>query len=315
MQDDYVIKTEDLSKTYGWFIWKKKIPSLDKLNIAIPRGSIFGFLGPNGAGKTTTIRLLMDLIKPSEGCATVLGMPPDDVKTKHKIGFLPDAPAFSPYLSAYEFLNICAKLLKIPSSERKKRINEVLETVKMSEHVKSKLGGFSRGMIQRIGIAQAILNKPELLILDEPLVGLDPHGRLELMEIVRDQKKRGTNVFFCSHILADVERMCDRIGILYKGKMLCIGTLSELLSEKGTRLSIKPGHDNMAKELMVEALSCNKLPDGSWELVFPENNAILEKIRNTKEALAGAITVSASKESLEDFFFRKIEIAKKEKSS
>lgn len=310
--DEYVIETKNLSKTYGWLFWKKNKPSLDNLNLAIPRGCIFGFLGPNGAGKTTTIRLLMDLIKPSEGSATVLGMPPDDVKTKHRIGFLPDSPAFNPYLKATEFLNICAKLLRIPGDVRKKRIDEVLEIVKMTEHGKSKLGGFSRGMLQRIGIAQAILNKPELLILDEPLVGLDPYGRQELMDIVQAQKDRGTNVFFCSHILSDVERVCDRVGILYRGKMLCYGTLAELLSEKGTVVNIAPGHDSLAKDFIVDASSCNKLPDGGWELIFPENSQALEKLKCLPDAKSGVLTTKSSKESLETFFFRTIEKAKKD---
>ena len=219
--EDYVIKTENLSKTYGFMFWKKSEPALRNLNLAIPKGTVFGFLGPNGAGKTTTIRLLMDLIKPSEGNATLFGKPVGKFEIKKQIGFLPDSPAFSGYLSAYEFLVICAKLLKIPRARRKDRIFEVLDMVKMSEHAKSKLAGFSRGMVQRIGIAQAILNDPKLLILDEPLVGLDPLGRQEFKDIIMEQKKRGISVFFCSHILSDVEKICDHIGILYKGEMLC----------------------------------------------------------------------------------------------
>jgi ABC-2 type transport system ATP-binding protein len=304
---DFVIRTENLSKTYGWWLWKKKIPSLDKLNIEIPRGAVFGFLGPNGAGKTTTIRLLMDLIKPTEGHATVLGKPTDDVEIKHKIGFLPDTPAFSSYLSALEFLTICSKLLKIPASERKRRIAEVLEIVKMTEHAKSKLGGFSRGMIQRIGIAQAILNQPELLILDEPLVGLDPHGRQELKDIISQQRASGTNVFFCSHILSDVERICDHIGILAKGKLLCCGKISELLSETGLTLTIKKGNDEIVKELLHESIGSNRLPDEGWELQFQENEDLKKRINALKEKLPEQITITPTRENLEDFFFRQIE--------
>jgi ABC-2 type transport system ATP-binding protein len=304
--EDFVIKTENLTKVYGHLFWKKKEASLEKLNLQIPRGSVFGFLGPNGAGKTTTIRLLMDLIKPSEGQAWVLGQPADNVKVKQLIGYLPDGPSFSTYLKAYEFLNICAKLLKIPSSERKKRIYEVLEIVKMTEHAHSKLGGFSRGMIQRIGIAQSILNKPELLILDEPLVGLDPHGRQELKDIINEQKKAGTNVFFCSHILSDVEKICDHVGILSRGKMLCCGALTDLLSETGYRLVIKAGHDDIMQKFMPEASSSSKLSDGGWELVFKENVAVKKSIDELKKEKPDAITYHPSKENLEDFFFRQI---------
>lgn len=303
---DFVIKTEGLSKTYGNLFWKKKTPSLRSLDLEIPVGSIFGFLGPNGAGKTTTIRLLVDLIKPSAGRAWVLGKPADDVKIKQYIGYLPDGPCFSPYLKAYEFLNICAKLLKIPSSQRRARIEEVLDTVKMTEHASSKLGGFSRGMTQRIGIAQAILNKPQLLILDEPLVGLDPHGRQELKAIINRQKQAGTNVFFCSHILSDVESICDRVGILSKGELLCCGPIAELLSETGFRVVVKPGHDSLMQKLMPEASSSTKLSNGGWELVFNNNSDVKKHIDAYMEKNPDSLTSSPSRESLEDFFFRKI---------
>lgn len=304
---EYVIDTEELSKTYGFLFWKKEKPSLDKLTLKIPKGVVFGFLGPNGAGKTTTIKLFMDLIKPSSGTASILGKPAGDINVKSKIGFLPDAPAFSQYLKAYEFLTICAKLLRIPSSERKKRIEEVLEEVKMSEHAKSKLGGFSRGMLQRIGIAQAILNKPEILILDEPLTGLDPHGRQELKDIITKQKNAGTNVFFSSHILSDVETMCDQIGILHKGKLLCHGELSSLLAEKGCRVMISAGKEEIARDLMPESVKTHKLNDGGWELDFDEDDKIREKLKNLKEKEGNAITIMPSTENLETFFFRTIE--------
>lgn len=304
-----VIETKGLTKYYGALFWKKKEPALDKLTIDIPEGSVFGFLGPNGAGKTTTIRLLMDLIRPTEGEALLFGQPPDNLETKRLIGFLPDNPVFSPYLSAYEFLDICAKLLRIPSAERKKRIDEVVDTVKMTKHINSKLGGFSRGMTQRIGIAQAILNKPKLLILDEPLVGLDPHGRQELKDIILGQKNRGTNVFFSSHILSDVEKMCDRISILHQGNLLCYGKLEDLLSETGSRVHVKHGEDEIIKELLPEATGTIRLSDGSWELVFQNKPEISKRLKAMAEQNPKAITITPSRENLEDFFFRKIENA------
>ncbi len=304
-----VIETKGLTKYYGALFWKKKEPALDKLTIEIPEGSVFGFLGPNGAGKTTTIRLLMDLIRPTEGEATLFGQPPDNLEVKRLIGFLPDNPVFSPYLTAYEFLDICAKLLRVPSAERKKRIEEVVETVKMSKHLYSKLGGFSRGMTQRIGIAQAILNKPKLLILDEPLVGLDPHGRQELKDIILAQKNRGTNVFFSSHILSDVEKMCDRISILFQGNLLCYGKLEDLLSETGSRVHVKHGEDEIMKDLLPEATGTIRLSDGSWELVFQNKPELSQRIKAIAEKNPRAITITPSRENLEDFFFRKIENA------
>ncbi len=302
-----VIEIKNLSKCYGSFFWSKKVHALKNLTLDIPKGAVFGFLGPNGAGKTTTIKLLMDLIKPTSGEAMVMGYPPENVQIKKQIGFLPDAPAFSSYLTANEFLKICAKLLGIPAADRKKRIEEVLAIVKMSKHAKSKLGGFSRGMIQRIGIAQAILNHPKLLILDEPLVGLDPHGRQELKDIIFQQKAVGTNVFFCSHILSDVEKICDHIGILCEGELLCSGSTDELLSETGSILHIKPGQDEIAKSMLTEATETVRLPDGGWELSFPTGDEILSKLKKIKEQNKDVVAVTSSKEDLEKFFFRKIE--------
>ena len=307
--DEYVIKTEGLSKCYRhWFSRGPK--ALDNLTISVPRGSVFGFLGPNGAGKTTTIKILMDLIKPTEGSATVLGKPAYDVDVKKRIGFLPDSPAFSKQLTAREFLSICAKLLRIPSDVRNETIEEALHTVKMAEHAKEKLGSFSRGMLQRIGVAQAILNKPELLILDEPLLGLDPYGRQEFKQIIIEQQKKGSSVFFSSHILSDVEEICDRIAILKKGHLLCTGELNALLAASGVNVVIAAGADEIFKELMADAEGSVKNPDGGWTLSFPHNAPhLMEKIEGLKKEHPDALTISASREKLEDFFFRTVENA------
>ncbi len=305
-----VIEINDLTKYYGSLFWKKKVPALDRLTLSVPEGTVFGFLGPNGAGKTTTIKLLMDLIRPSSGTARILGEPSASVEVKRYIGFLPDAPAFSSYLSAREFLNICAKLLRIPSATRRQRIDEVLETVKMTNHAGTRLGGFSRGMLQRIGIAQAMLNKPRLMILDEPLVGLDPHGRQELKDIITAQKKTGTNVFFSSHILSDVEKMCDSMGILNNGKLLCSGRIDELLSATGVRLHVNPGCDNVAQDFLPMATGSLKLPSGGWELVFASTPELASRLEKLKFERPGDIAVTPSRENLEDFFFRKIENAR-----
>ncbi|MDD5727349.1 MAG: ABC transporter ATP-binding protein [Victivallales bacterium] len=306
-----VIEIKNLTKYYGSFFWKKPVPAVHELTLNIPAGTVFGFLGPNGAGKTTTIKLLMDLIKPSGGEARILGCPPDNVEIKKQIGFLPDEPVFSTYLSANEFLDICARLLGVPSRERKGRVAEVLSIVKMSKYAKAKLGGFSRGMVQRIGIAQAILNRPKLLILDEPLVGLDPHGRQELKNIILHQKSCGTSVFFCSHILSDVEKMCDSLGILYEGNLLCAGKLSALLQDTGVRLHIKPEHDDIARMLLSEANETVKLPDGGWELTFSNNKEVGKTLSGIKGQYKDAVVMIPSKEGLEKFFFRKIADATK----
>ena len=307
--DEYVIEAEGLTKHYRkWF--GHGTMALDHLNIKVPKGSVFGFLGPNGAGKTTTIKILMDLIKPTDGVATVLGKSTFDVDVKSRIGFLPDSPSFSHQLTAREFLGMCAKLLRVPAAERNARIEEVLETVKMADHAKDKIGSFSRGMLQRIGVAQAILNHPELLILDEPLLGLDPYGRQEFKSIILAEKKKGTSVFFSTHILSDVEEICDRIAILKKGHLLCTGKLDDLLAASGLNVVIEPNHEDLLKELIMDAGGTVKNPDGGWTLSFQHcSDEVKTKIDKMKNDFPDFITISSSREKLEDFFFRTVEHA------
>lgn len=313
MGAETVIQTENLTKVYKR-LFKAGKKALDNLTISVSKGSVYGFLGPNGAGKTTTIKILMDLIKATGGTAFVLGKPSYDVNIKEHIGFLPDSPAFSPQLSAYEFLNICGKLLKIPSAERAARIELVLDTVKMTPHTREKIGSFSRGMLQRIGVAQAILNQPDLLILDEPLLGLDPYGRQEFKQIILGQKARGTSVFFSSHILSDVEEICDHIAILNKGKLLCAGRLDKLLGASGFTVIIPPNHDDALKELITMAAKTSRKEDGAWLLTFPQDDEIRGKIDAVIEKSSGEIKMTAAYEKLEDFFFRTLkEDNKKEK--
>ncbi len=303
MGAEVVIRTENLSKVYKR-LFKKGKKALDSLTISVPKGAVYGFLGPNGAGKTTTIKILMDLIKASSGSAYVLGKPSYNVEVKGYIGFLPDAPAFSPQLSAYEFLNICGKLLKIPSTERAARIEHVLEVVKMSPHTREKIGSFSRGMLQRIGVAQAILNQPQLLILDEPLLGLDPYGRQEFKQIILSQQAKGTSVFFSSHILSDVEEICDHVAILNNGKLLCAGRVDDLLGSSGFRVIIPPNNDEVLKELITMASDTSRKDDGTWLLSFAQDDEIRGKVDSITCKASGSIKVKAAHEKLEDFFFR-----------
>ena len=307
--DEFIIQTENLTKNYSSWLRKTPRPALDRLTIAIPKGSVFGFLGPNGAGKTTTIKILMGLVRPTGGTATVLGKPYDDVESKNRIGFLPDSPAFTPTLSAVEFLDVCARLLKIPADRRKKRIEEVLEIVRMTPHAKSKIGTFSRGMLQRIGIAQAILNNPELLILDEPLLGLDPYGRQEFKEIILGQKHEfHASVFFSSHILSDVEEICDSISILNKGRLLCSGPLESLLSGGGKGITVDVRNEDALRELVTYADQTNRIRPGEWELLSEKRDPAVEsQIGDLAERFGDGVQIRKANEELESFFFKKIE--------
>jgi ABC-2 type transport system ATP-binding protein len=302
--NELAIRIEGLTKYYRTSLFSlSSVPALDHLNLQVPRGTVFGFLGPNGAGKTTTIRCLMDLIRPSEGRAWVLNEPCGNVRVRGRIGYLPDSPAFSGFLTARQFLNLCARLLRIPKARRRSKIDEVLEVVRMTPYADNKLGGFSRGMIQRIGIAQSILNEPELLILDEPLVGLDPEGRRELLDIVAEQKQRGVCVFFCSHILSDVEKLCDSVAILCKGKLVTTGALQDLLASRGTIVAIPASEESVAKELMLEADDIHKREDGGWKLEF-HDEAKCARLR--ERSLPESIHLAPIKESLDDLFFRSV---------
>ncbi len=306
MDSDLAIRTEDLTKYYRKSFFRRCAdPALSNLTLEVPRSSVFGFLGPNGAGKTTTIRCLMDLIRPTSGQAWVLGKPCTDIRIREKVGYLPDSPAFGAHLTAEQFLSICTRLLGIQRAERPRRISEVLDIVHMTRHRHSQLAGFSRGMLQRIGIAQALLNDPELLILDEPLVGLDPEGRKELLQIMQDRKEHGVAVFFCSHILSDVESLCDRIGILSEGRLKTSGPLEDLLAPNGAVLQVPAEQDELAKELMGMADSSHRGENNSWVLEFADSEKVAEV---SARAFPEGVSLKQRKEKLEDLFFRMTKI-------
>lgn len=232
MKEDLAVKVENLTKEFkeGFLIRRKYTKALDNLNLEIERGEIFGYLGPNGAGKTTTFKLLLGLIFPTSGTAWVLGKSIREVRFKREVGFLPEQPYFYDYLTGEEFLNFYAQLFQLDKKTRKRKVQNLLETVGLEESASVQLRKFSRGMLQRIGIAQALINDPELVILDEPLSGLDPIGRKEIRNIILDLRNQGRTVVFSSHILSDVEAMCDRVAILMQGKLQRVERLDAFLN-------------------------------------------------------------------------------------
>jgi ABC-2 type transport system ATP-binding protein len=228
-----VIEIENLTKDFSVGFWKKHpIRALDNLCLQVSRGEIFGFLGPNGAGKSTTIKILMHLLHPTSGRARILGEPVDRVAMHQRIGYLPENPYFYDYLTPAELLIYTGSLFGLHGSELSRKADSLLESVGLSEARNLALRKFSKGMVQRIGIAQALINDPEVIFLDEPMSGLDPLGRMEVRQIITSLKARGVTVFFSSHVLPDVEALCDRIAILNRGKMQETGTLDEILKER-----------------------------------------------------------------------------------
>lgn len=223
-----VIEVLNLYKSFKIFFSKKEV--LKDISFSLNKGEIFGFLGPNGAGKTTTIKILIGLLNPDKGRVEILNSNPKDEKIKNKIGFLPEMPYFYEHLTGEEFLDYTARLYGIKN--KKERIEYLLKEVGLYNERKKSLRNYSRGMLQRIGIANALISDPEILILDEPLSGLDPVGRKEMKDLIYKQKKEGKTVFFSSHILSDVEEICDRIAVIVEGRIIKIGYLSEILEEK-----------------------------------------------------------------------------------
>src|SRR3954451_12864540 len=228
------IHTENLSKTYNDFWGRPKVRALDGLDLTINRGEIFGLLGPNGSGKSTTIKLLLGLIFPDRGgSASVLGHAAGDTAINEKIGFLPEESYLYRFLNGEETLKFYGRLFKIPSKELKRRVPQLLDTVGLDQKSrKRKLREYSKGMARRIGLAQALINNPDLILLDEPTTGLDPIGTREMKDLILSLKNQGKTVLLCSHLLADVQDVCDRITILFKGKMQTIGAVRDLLQIK-----------------------------------------------------------------------------------
>jgi len=225
-----VIEINNLTKDYEVGFWRKrKVRALDGLSLSIDGGQIFGFLGANGAGKTTTLKLLMRLIFPTGGSARILGHDIHDVSMHQRIGYLPENPYFYDYLTAREFLDYCAQIFGYPAATRRKRAADLLARVKLDEkRWDTQLRKFSKGMLQRVGLAQSLVNDPEIVFLDEPMSGLDPVGRREVRDLIAALRDEGKTVFMCSHILSDIEVLCDRVAILKKGCLAQVGYLDEL---------------------------------------------------------------------------------------
>jgi len=227
-----VLHVSDLRKTFTRGLLRRRTEALRGITLAVERGEIFGFLGPNGAGKTTTIKILMGLIFASSGRAELLGAPAGDRRVKARVGYLPENPYFYDYLSARELLDMVGRLHGLDRRTRRARAGALIERVGLGHAADRPLRSFSKGMLQRAGLAQALIGEPELVVLDEPMSGLDPVGRKEVRDLVHELRERGTTVFFCTHILADATAVCDRVGILVKGRLRDVGSLSELLEPR-----------------------------------------------------------------------------------
>jgi ABC-2 type transport system ATP-binding protein len=263
---DIQLRVENLTKTFDPGLFEAKVEVLKGLSFEVQRGEIFGFLGPNGAGKTTTIKAITGLIHPDGGSITIGGRPHTDVEARRRIGFMSESPYFYSHLTAGEFLRFHGELLGIDRARIRARISELLEVVTMALYVDRPMKTFSKGMLQRMALAAALLAEPELLILDEPMSGLDPVGRRDVRDIILAQRELGTTIFFSSHIIPDVETICDRVAIMVDGQVRAIGEVRDLMAREVEAYEVTfSGFD--AERLKTPVLGRHIGSDASWARV------------------------------------------------
>ncbi|PYS99570.1 MAG: ABC transporter [Acidobacteria bacterium] len=300
---NYIVEIENLTKDYEVGFWKKKkVRALDDLTLAVKPGQIFGFLGGNGAGKTTTIKILMTLLFPTSGTARILGSDISDVSMHRRIGYCPENPYFYDYLTATELMKYFGELLGLNSADRSRRASELLTKVGLDEKDWNKqLRKYSKGMLQRVGLAQALINEPEIVFFDEPMSGLDPIGRREIRELIIELRQKGTTVFMSTHILSDVEALCDEVAILRGGKLTATGRLDELLTRQGERQVYEVSLKNVSADQLPNGYSVRSIASGVIVEIDDESqidNLLIE----ARKSGGHLISVQPVRQSLEELF-------------
>jgi len=294
-----------LEKTYSVGFWRKRPKrALHPLQLTVEDGEIFGFLGPNGAGKTTTLKLLMGLVFPTAGSARILGREWTDPSVKAQIGFLPEQPYFYDYLTAHELLEYYGQLSGVPAKQRKHRIEQVLHQVGLLDVQGLQLRKFSKGMLQRAGIAQAILHDPKLVFFDEPMSGLDPMGRREVRDLMEQLKHEGKTVFFSTHILSDAEALCDRVAIIHKGELRGVGAVEDLTSSVQGKVEVIWQGTQVPASIKALGAECHVTGD-RVRAVIAENqqDAVIDALRRERLRL---IAITPVRTSLEAYFVEKL---------
>jgi ABC-2 type transport system ATP-binding protein len=294
-----------LEKTYSVGFWRKRPKrALHPLQLTVEDGEIFGFLGPNGAGKTTTLKLLMGLVFPTAGSARILGREWTDPSVKAQIGFLPEQPYFYDYLTAHELLEYYGQLSGVPAKQRRQRVEQVLDQVGLHDVQGVQLRKFSKGMLQRVGIGQAILHDPKLVFFDEPMSGLDPMGRREVRDLMEQLKQQGKTVFFSTHILSDAEALCDRVAIIHKGELRGVGAVEDLTSSVQGKVEVIWHGTQVPASLKALGAECHVTGD-RVRAILDENqqDAVIDALRREKLRL---IAITPVRTSLEAYFVEKL---------
>ncbi len=299
------VETYELRKTYRTGFWhNQKVASLKGCTLQVYRGETFGLLGPNGAGKTTLLKTLLGIARPSGGRGLLLGKPLGDRATKQRVGYLPENPYFYDYLTGWEILKFTAGLFGVPSSVQRQRIPDLLDLVGLAQSAakKKQLRQYSKGMLQRIGMAQALINDPELVFFDEPMSGLDPMGRYQIREIILSLKKQGKTIFFNSHVLSDVEQICDRVAILAQGELIALGSLDSLLgSDSAYYVKVRGGNPDVLRNRIAQM----EFKDGCWQgqlLGSPQDFIASLSLLN-----AQLVSLDLKRASLEEFFVKQLQ--------
>jgi ABC-2 type transport system ATP-binding protein len=306
------IRTDGLTKHYSKGFWRHRpYAALQELTLEVGNGEVFGFLGPNGAGKTTTLKLLMQLIYPTSGQAEILGRPVGDASVRRRIGYLPENPYFYDNLTAEELLVYFARMFGCSRAEGRQRAARLLDAVGIGAERRFHLRKFSKGMVQRVGIAQALVNEPEVVFLDEPMSGLDPLGRREVRELILKLRDEGRTVFFSSHVLSDAEALCSRVGILARGRLVASGAISELtaLDTRGWEVVVTGVTDDILGRVRSRITSATRLGDGRFTITLPPSTAPEPLIAELSASGVRVISLNGLRGTLEDVFVEQVRAA------
>ena len=300
------LEVQGLTKEFRVGFWGTRVRVLSDLSLKVRKGEVFGYLGPNGAGKTTTLKLIMGLLKPTSGRARIFGRDSWDCSITQKVGFLPENPYFYEYLTGRELLNFYGQLVGLRSVERRDTTERLAKLVHLSAAIDHPLRKYSKGMLQRIGLAQALLNDPDLVLLDEPMSGLDPIGRREIRDLIIGLKGQGKTVFFSSHILPDVELLCDRVGILVGGRLVAQGPLDEMLEARIASIEVTVSRvpPGLVEELDHLLVSPPVTKGERLLLTVQDERALAELLAHLVEAKAAIHAAAPQRESLEEYFLR-----------
>ncbi|MDR9404033.1 MAG: ABC transporter ATP-binding protein [Halothece sp. Uz-M2-17] len=301
-----VVQTWELKKVYRTGFWlNQTVESLKGCSLTVYEGETFGLLGPNGAGKTTLLKILLGIVRASAGRAVLLGKPIGDRAVKQRLGYLPENPYLYDYLTAWEFLQFTAGLFQLPTSVQKKRIPELIDQVGLDRKTakKKQMRQYSKGMLQRVGMAQALINNPDLVFLDEPMSGLDPIGRYQMREIISHLKEQGKTIFFNSHVLGDVEQICDRVAILAQGELIASGSLDELLGSKDTYQVVGRGGNFQVLKQWVSHLEFNENRWSGQLVNHQDPKAFLSALAEMNGEI---LELKLARVSLEEFFLQQL---------